>query len=167
MPALKSPCSVQCPSSLLWLFWHILLMGFHQPPPPLLQSPCAPLSQSRCRDQRGARAADLRAVRSCFFSCTLPSANKDHLALAQKLKRTCRESFFSSLSGYSVVTNFLFNVLLVRRLRNAEAVSCWVDCRCKGIPPLPTPAPPLLSNRFMLFYSSCPCTWDNWHRKMC
>lgn len=77
-------------------------------------------AKSRCRDQRGARAADLRAVRSCFFSCTLPSANKDHLALAQKLKRTCRESFFPSLSGYSVVASFLFNVLLVRWLRNAE-----------------------------------------------
>lgn len=60
----------------------------------LLQSPCAPLRRSRCRDQRGACAADLQAVRSCFFSCILPSTNRDHLILAQKLKKTCRESFF-------------------------------------------------------------------------
>lgn len=45
----------------------------------LLRSPCAPLSRSRCRDQRGAWAADLQAVRSCFFSCILPSTNRDHL----------------------------------------------------------------------------------------
>lgn len=67
--------------------------------------------------------ADLQAVRSCFFSCILPSTNTDHFILAQKLKRTCRESFsffFFLLSSYSIITNFLFNILLIGWVRNTE-----------------------------------------------
>lgn len=113
--AARSPLLLRSGCSDMYYWWASTSLS-----PLLLQSPCAPLSWSRCRDQRGARAADLRAVRSCFFSCTLPSANRDRLVLAQKLKRTCREYFCSSLSGYSVVTSFLFNVLLLCWVRNAE-----------------------------------------------
>lgn len=59
-----------------------IIDGLPPSSPALLpQSSCALLSWSRCRGQRGAGAADLQAVRSCFFSCILPSTNGGHLIL--------------------------------------------------------------------------------------
>lgn len=123
----------------------------------LLQSPCALLGRSRCRDQHGAWAADLQAVSSCSFSCTLPSTNRAHSILTQKLKRTCRQSFSSS-SLFSV-TNFLFNMLPISRVRNAEL--CLAEFTTGTQVFHPRPPPPCLSNRFMQCYVSCLCTSNN------
>lgn len=134
-------------------------------PPPsltvLLQSPCALLSWSRCRDQHGAWAADLQAVRSCFFSCVLPSTNRAHSTLTQKLKRTCRQSFFSSTSlfSYSVVTNFLFNTLPISRVRKAEL--CLAEFTMGTQVFHHRPPPLCLSNRLMHSYVSCLCASNN------
>lgn len=105
--------TVQCAVPLFFplAVWACIIDGL---PPfslaPLLQSPSAPLRWSRCRDQHGAWAADLQAVRSCFFSCILPSTNRDHLILAQKLKRTLKESFFLLL--YAVTQSLLIFFLI-------------------------------------------------------
>lgn len=133
----------------------------------LLQSSCALLSRSRCRDQRGAGAAHLQAVRSCFFSCILPSTNRDYLILAYKLRRTCRESFFFFFfllyPVIQLVTCFLFNIFLVGWIRSAELCLAELTAGIRVF--YHCPPPPCLSNRFMQSYVSRLRTSDNWPYK--
>lgn len=166
-PALKSPCGVQFPSSSLWLFRHVLLMAFHHPPSP---------RSCRALVHRCAGAGAETSVEPALLISRLSGLVSFHayfLALIETTwywHRNWRRLvenlfFFSSLSSYSLVTNFLSNILLVGWVRNAELYLAELTAAIRVFHH--RPPPPCLNYRFMQSFVSCLRTSGNWCHKTC